>query len=61
MLHDIWAVVLIVGLVGWLFAAIMFMFKAFPRKDEFSIVHGVKWGAVCVVSFLIWVIGMLNA
>jgi len=39
----------------------MFMFKAFPQKDVFIVSTGIRWGAAAVVSFSIWIIGMLYA
>lgn len=61
MVHDIWSVILIAGLIGWLISCIMLMFKAFPQKDVFVVSSGVCWGSAGVISFIIWVVGMLNA
>jgi len=61
MIHDIWSVILIVGLIGWLFSSIMLMLKAFPQRDVFLASAGIRWGSAAVVSFFIWVAGLLNA
>jgi hypothetical protein len=61
MIHDFWSVILIFGLIGWLFSSIMLMFKAFPEKDVFVVSSGLRWGSAGVISFFVWVIGMLNA
>jgi hypothetical protein len=61
MTRDLWSVILIAGLVGWLFSSIMLMLKAFPKKDVFVVSSGIRWGSAGVISFFIWVIGMLNA
>ena len=61
MARDLWSVVLITGLIGWIFSCIMLMFRAFPQKDIFVVSSGVRWGSATVVSFFIWVVGMLNA
>jgi hypothetical protein len=61
MTRDLWSVILIAGLVGWLFSTIMLMLKAFPRKDVFVVSSGIRWGAAGVISFFIWIIGLLNA
>lgn len=61
MVRDLWSVILIAGLIGWLFSSIMLMLKAFPRKDVFVVSSGIRWGSAGVVSFFIWVIGLLNA
>jgi len=61
MMHDLWSVILIAGLIGWLFSSIMLMLKAFPQRDVFVVSSGIRWGTASVVSFFIWVVGMLNA
>ena len=61
MAHDIWSIVLVMGLIGWLFSCIMLMLKAFPGKDVFVASSGIRWGSAGVVSFFVWVVGMLNA
>jgi len=61
MLHDIWSIIVIAGLSGWIFSSIMLMFRAFPRRDEFVVSSGIRWGSAVVISFFIWIIGMLNA
>ncbi len=60
-MHDIWSVILIVGLIGWVFSSIMLMLKAFPERDVFLASAGIRWGSVAAVSFFIWVAGLLNA
>jgi hypothetical protein len=61
MSHDIWSVILITGLSGWLFSSIMLMLKAFPQKDIFIASTGIRWGSAAIISFFIWITGMLNA
>jgi hypothetical protein len=61
MMRDLWSVILILGLAGWLFSSIMLMLKAFPGKNVFVASSGIRWGSAGVISFFIWVIGMLNA
>lgn len=61
MSRDLWSVILIAGLTGWLFSSIMLMLKAFPKKDVFVAASGIRWGTAAVISFFIWVVGMLNA
>lgn len=59
--HDLWSVILIAGLTGWLFSSILFMLKAFPVRDVFVESAGIRWGTVGGISFVIWIIGLLNA
>jgi len=61
MLHDFWSVILIAGLGGWIFSSIMLMFRAFPARDVFVKSAGIRWGTAGVISFAIWIIGLLNA
>ena len=61
MLHDFWSVILIAGLSGWIFSSIMLMLRAFPAKDTFVESAGIRWGAAGVISFAIWIAGLLNA
>ena len=60
MLREIWSVVLIAGLTGWIFSSIMLMFKAFPARDVFVVSSGIRWGSAGVFFFFIWIIGLLN-
>ncbi|MFZ4856269.1 MAG: hypothetical protein ACOYL3_07715 [Desulfuromonadaceae bacterium] len=59
--HDIWSVILIAGLTGWLFSSIMLMLKAFPARDVFVAAAAIRWGITSIISFFIWIIGLLNA
>lgn len=61
MSHDIWSIVLLLGVVSWIVSSIAFMFYAFPRRGEFVVKSGIRWGVTSLISFLIWIIGMLNA
>lgn len=61
MSNDLWSVILITGLIGWIFSGIMLMFKAFPQKNVFVLSSGVRWGSAALISFFIWIIGMLKA
>jgi hypothetical protein len=61
MMRDIWSVILIVGLIGWIFSSIMLLFKSFPQKNIFVASSGIKWGTSALVSFLLWLAGLLNA
>lgn len=61
MAREIWSIILIAGLIGWLFSSIMLMFKAFPQKDVFVRSSGIRWGSATVLFFFVWIVGMLNA
>lgn len=57
----IWSIILIVGLFGWVASTLVFIFKAFPELGRFEVQQARKWGLVVVVSFVVWIVGLLNA
>ena len=59
--NELWSVVLIVGVTGWLFSTIMLIFRAFPQKDVFVVSSGIRWGSASLISFFVWIIGLLKA
>lgn len=61
MSHDFWSIFLLSGLAGWITSSIMLMFRAFPERDVFNASSGIRWGGGVIVSFVVWVVGMLNA
>ena len=61
MWREVWSVILIAGLICWLVSSIMLMLRAFPQRNVFVVSSGIRWGSAAVISFFIWVIGMLNA
>ncbi len=61
MSDDIWSIVLLSGVVSWIVSSIAFMFYSFPRKGEFVAKSAIRWGGVSLVSFLVWILGLLNA
>jgi hypothetical protein len=58
---GIWSIVTLIGLSGWIFSAIAFLFRAFPGRDRFEAREARVWGAAVLVSYGIWIAGMLNA
>lgn len=61
MSHDLWSVVLLLGVVSWILSSVTFIFCTFPRKDEFVVTSAIRWGGASLLSFLVWIAGMLNA
>jgi len=61
MAEIIWSIVLIVGLIGWVASTLVFIFKAFPGVGRFEMQPARKWGLVVVISFAVWIVGLLNA
>jgi hypothetical protein len=56
-----WSIITLVGLLGWISAMFVFLFKAFPGRDLFVARQARIWGAVVLISYGIWIVGMLNA
>ena len=61
MSNEIWSIVTIIGLSGWITSMLVFLFKAFPGRDLFEVKQARKWGLMVLVSYGIWIAGMLNA
>lgn len=61
MSNEIWSIVLLLGLFGWIGSTLVFIFTAFPSRDEFLIRPALKWGMCVFVSFSVWIVGLLNA
>ena len=56
-----WSIITIIGLSGWVASAIVFLFKAFPGRGMFDAREARVWGAAVLVSYGVWIVGMLNA
>lgn len=61
MSDNIWSLILLSGMLGWMTSTLVFIFKAFPARGKFEARPAVKWGLVTVASFLVWIVGLLNA
>jgi hypothetical protein len=61
MINEQWALVAIFGFWAWVFSSIGFIFKAFPRQQFFVSKSALVWGGGLILSFCVWLIGMLNA
>lgn len=60
-MNEVWAIVTIAGFAGWLFATMIFLFRSFPERGRFEKRPAMVWGAVMVVSYAVWIAGLLNA
>jgi len=59
--NGIWSIVTIIGLAGWISSAIVFLFRAFPGRNRFEVREARVWGVAVLVSYAVWIAGMLNA
>ena len=61
MSNGIWSIITLVGLFGWISSMLVFLFKAFPGRNLFEARPARTWGLVVLISYGIWIVGMLNA
>jgi hypothetical protein len=61
MSHDIWSIILIAGLAGWISSVIMLFWRAFPERGVFNSIAGIRWGTAFLISFAVWIAGLLRA
>jgi len=58
--HDRWSCILLLGLWGWIISSIIFIFRGFPRTGTFAGRDSWKWGIAALLSFALWIIGLLT-
>jgi hypothetical protein len=61
MSNGLWSIITLAGLFGWVSFMLVFLFKAFPGRDLFDARLARRWGIAVLVSYFIWIVGMLNA
>jgi hypothetical protein len=61
MSNDLWSIVTLIGLAGWILSMIVFLFRSFPARGVFEAQQARIWGAATVVSYAVWIVGMINA
>lgn len=57
----LWTFVLLFGFVAWVSAAFVFSMRAIDDQDRWVVPEARKWGAVIVVGFALFVLGMALA
>jgi hypothetical protein len=57
----LWTLVLLAGFIAWVSAAFMFSVRAIDENDRFVGPQARKWGAVIVLGFAMFVLGMVLA
>lgn len=61
MSNEIWSAVTLIGLFGWISFMLVLLVKAFPGRGVFEARPACIWGAAVLISYGIWIVGMLNA
>jgi len=59
MINEWWALLSQIGLWGWIFSMLAFIFKVFPHRDTCNGRVGLFWGCVSLLFFVAWVVGMV--
>jgi hypothetical protein len=59
--NDLWSIICLAGLAGWIVSALVLAFRAFPGKGEFAGRPALKWGIALIVSYAVWIAGLLHA
>jgi len=60
-MNNLWSLVCLVGLWGFVGATIGLILKAFPARGVFAAKPGALWGAAALVFFILWLVGMSHA
>lgn len=58
---SFWTVLDLAGLWGFVLCTVGFIFDGFPARGLFDGRKALKWGALLVLCFAAWIIGMANA
>ena len=61
MSHEFWSIICLAGLTGWIVSTLFLVFRAFPERGRFLVRPAIQWGGALAVSYIIWIVGMLNA
>ena len=61
MSDGMWSIITLIALSGWVTSTIMFLFRGFPGRGLFKSREARVWGAAVLVSYGVWIVGMLNA
>jgi hypothetical protein len=56
-----WAILVVLSFLGWTGCTIGFIFGAFEKDNTFNNKKALKWGALVVVFYALWVVAMVFA
>ncbi len=56
-----WTLVCLAGLWGFLLGTVGFILNGFPARGVFERAGSLKWGALVIICFVAWMIGMAKA
>jgi hypothetical protein len=61
MINEGWAVVVVIGVWGWIMAGVGFVLQAFPARNRINGRSATVWGGCFIFFYFLWVTGMINA
>ena len=56
-----WSIVLEIGFFGWVGSALLFIFQAIDENERLVKRKAILWGTLLIVSYGLWVVGLVNA
>jgi len=56
-----WSIVLEIGFFGWVGATVGFIMQVFQGEKGFVTKRALGWGTLFLISYFIWILGMLKA
>ena len=56
-----WAVLALLGFLGWVAGAVLFIFRAVTPDDRFDKRQALTWGLLILAGLLIWLVGLTQA
>lgn len=59
--NEIWAIITLFSLAGWISSVLVFIFKVFPERGVFDQKQARTWGSVVLVFYSTWIVGMFMA
>ena len=58
---EVWGIISIVGVWGWILSVVGFIVKSFPGGNRFNGRAAMIWGGSFLFFYALWVVGMINA
>jgi len=59
--NEVWGIISVVGVWGWILSVVGFAVRSFPSGGEFKGSSAMIWGGSFIIFYALWVVGMLNA
>jgi len=56
-----WSIMCEVGFVGWIACTVGFIFFVFTGDRGFRVKRALVWGALIIIFYAVWIVGMLRA